>query len=261
MIRGLFTSALGMTTQMQRMDVVSNNIANVDTTGFKRESVASQSFAERMAQRINDPAAIEIFPMLSLFRDTPIGPMSPGVFIDEVFTDFSNGHLQQTSNALDIALVGQGFFSIDVDGEEMFTRDGFFTMASDGTLVTANGDLVLGLNGAIQLPNGTIVIDDAGSVFVNDLYIDTLRIVEFTNPQSLRQAGHNLFRTTAASEEAEAGFVGLVRQGFLEGSNVQAVREMVELISLSRAYEANSRILQMQDETLGRAVNEIARRG
>jgi flagellar basal-body rod protein FlgG len=260
MLRGLYTSALGMTTQQSRMDVVSNNIANVNTTGFKREAVASQSFASRLAQKIDDPTA----PTSFLLDRMPIGLLSQGLFIDEVFTDFSNGPLRRTNNSLDLAIMGQGsFFTVQAPGENgemqtLYTRDGAFTLGPNGMLLTMDGAQVMGLNGAITMPNGYIIINEQGSIFVNDVLVDTLRVVDIPNPESLRQARDTMFTATDAT--IENGFSGQVEQGFLEGSNVVPVREMVELITLSRAYEANSRMIQLQDETLGRAVNDIAKR-
>ena len=262
MLRGLYTSALGMTTQMQRMDVTSNNIANVNTVGFKRDATASQAFTDRLAHRLDDPAVTGVLRLLG--RNTPMGIMSPGVFIDEVFTDFQTGGMRATGGPLDLALAGSGFFAVNAqmpggEYQEKFTRDGTFTLAADGTLVTMEGSRVQGIGGGdINIPIGTIVIDESGRIFSNDTYVDTIRMVDFENTESLRKTRGNYW--TVTDETVMLGFTGRVEQGFLENSNVQAVREMVELVALSRAYEANARMVQIHDETLGRAVNEIARR-
>ena len=262
MIRGLYTSALGMTTQMQRIDVVSNNIANVNTTAFNRDAVAAQAFSDRLAHRIHDPAVAGV---LRLFGNSAqVGPMSPGVFIDEVFTDFSSGGVVETGGPLDIALIGPGFIAMNVvnqDGstEEKFSRSGSFTLDTNGVLTAMDGSRVQGLGGGnITIPNGSITIDENGRVLSNDVYVDTIRMVGFSNPETLRKTRGSYFRVT--DETNMIDFTGRVEQGFLETSNVSAVREMVELVALSRAYEANARMVQIHDETLGRAVNEIARR-
>jgi flagellar basal-body rod protein FlgG len=256
MVRGLYTSALGMITQMQRMDVITNNIANVNTTGFKRDHVAAQSFSERLTKKIEDPA------VLRLFQNIPIGRLNQGVFIDEVYTDFTSGTLRETGGALDVALVSRGFFCVSVNGaggaRELYTRDGSFSLGSDGLLVTRDGGRVLGQNGEIRLPNGEIAIDERGAITVNGEYIDTLRITDFEDARTLRKNGDNYYSTTADSRQA--AFTGSVVQGFLENANVQTVKEMVELIALSRAYEANSKMIQTHDQTMGRAVNDIAGR-
>ena len=261
MIRGLYTSALGMTTQMQRMDVTSNNMANVNTAGFKRDGVASQPFTDRFNMRIHDPAATGVLRLAGSVRGT--GLMTPGVFVDEVFTDFSSGGLRETNGPLDLALTAPGFFVVtatnrDGSEQEKFTRDGSFTLGADGTLLTMTGSIVQSTNGAsINIPVGIITIDDQGRVFSNEGYVDTIRTVNVNNPESLRKTRGSYWAVTDETEMAD--YNGRVEQGFLENSNVNIVNEMVQLIALNRAYEANARMVQIHDETLGRAVNEIAR--
>lgn len=250
MIRGLYTSALGMITSQQRMDVITNNMANVNTTGYKRDHVVSHAFSDVFIARINDPG-------IRMFERFPVGHVNPGVFVDDVFTQFTQGPMQQTGNALDVALAGQGFFVVNVNGEELFTRDGNFTIFN-GMIMTSDGGRVQGQNGDITLPNGYIVIDEYGNIFVNDEQVDTLRITNFTDLHTLRKLHDNYFRVTEHS--VMEAFTGAVHQGFLENSNVNIVQEMVEMITLSRAFETNSRMVMIQDNTLQHAVNDIARR-
>ncbi|MCL2203069.1 MAG: flagellar hook-basal body protein [Defluviitaleaceae bacterium] len=253
MVRGLYTSALGMITNMQRMDVITNNMANADTTSFKRDHVVSHQFSELMMNRLNDPWNM---PGVRWFKASPIGPVAPGVFIDDVFTDWTQGSMRQTGANLDIALQGQGFFVVNHNGEQLFTRDGSFT-SFDGMLLTAEGGRVQGLNGDIVLPDGIPVLSETGRIYVNGEYVDTLLLTTFTDLHSLRKMEDNFFRTTEHS--VRAAFEGRVHQGFLENSNANIVSEMVQMIALSRAFETNARILSVQDQTLQRAVNDIAR--
>jgi flagellar basal-body rod protein FlgG len=226
-------------------------MANVNTTAYKRDHVVSHAFSDEFLYRLNDPG-------IRMFRHQwPVGTINPGVFVDDVFTAFTQGALQQTGNSLDIAIFGQGFFTVNVDGEELFTRDGAFTLFN-GLLMTACGGRVQGQDGDIILPNGYIVIDERGQIFVNDEHIDTIRMTMFTDLHSLRKMQNNFFRTTEHSEITPFG--GTLRQGFLEGSNVNIVAEMVQMITLSRAYETNARMVTIQDNTLQHAVNDIARR-
>jgi flagellar basal-body rod protein FlgG len=250
----MYTSALGMITNMQRMDVVSQNMANVNTTGYKRDHVVSHAFSDVFMSRMNDPG-------LRMFKSWPIGNVNPGVFVDDVFTAFTQGAYQETGNALDLALSGQGFFVVELDGEQLYTRDGAFTMLN-GLLLTSEGARVQGQNGDITLPNGEIVIDRQGRIIVNDEYVDTLRLTNFTPEglHSLRKMQDNLFRVSEHTNGEEIPFGGEIQQGFLEGSNVNIVEEMVQMINISRAYESNARMINVQDGTLQRAVNEIARR-
>jgi len=255
MIRGIYTSALGMITNMQRMDVVTQNMANVNTTGYKRDHVVSHAFSDVLLARIDDPG-------LRMFRAVPMGQLNPGVFVDDVFTVFTQGAFIQTDNTLDLALAGQGFFTLNLDGEEVFTRDGTFTLWN-GTLMTAEGATVQGQNGNITVPDGNVVITEQGRIYVNDDYIDTLLIANFNRDglHSLRKMQDNMFRISEyTSDDQRISFTGTIQQGFLEASNVNIVQEMVEMITLSRAYETNARVFTLQDGTLQRAVNDIARR-
>jgi len=246
---------MGMTTNMQRLDVITNNMANVNTTGYKRDHVVSHAFSDCMMSRLNDPGH-------RLMRSQQIGNINPGVFVDDVFTAFHQGAFQLTGNPLDVALSGQGFFTVMHEGEELFTRDGAFTL-HNGFLMTAEGAMVQGQNGNIFLPNGYIVIDELGRIYVNAEHIDTLNIVNFDRDglHSLRKMQDNFFRVSEDTlPQHSMPFTGSVNQGFLENSNVNIVQEMVEMITVTRAYETNARMITVQDNTLQRAVNDIARR-
>ncbi|WP_341875788.1 flagellar hook-basal body protein [Defluviitalea saccharophila] len=251
MIRGLYTSAIGMKTQFNKMDVITNNLANVDTNGYKKDIVVSHSFPEELTKRIND--------MKNGFSNNRnIGTMSLGLYIDEIYTSYVQGALKQTNDPLNVAIQGKAFFAIGTeDGTEKYTRDGSFSLGPDGTLMTKEGNIVLGQNGAIRLEQGDIRIDEAGNIYVNDEFVDQLRILEFENPESLRKVGDNLLERTEGTMEKDVE--SRIAQGFLEGSNVSVVREMVDMITATRIYEANQKAIQTHDETLGKAVNEVGK--
>ena len=245
MIRGLYASAVGMQTNMNRMDVVSNNLANVDTAGFKRETAVQRSFTEELMHAMGGPNH-------HITGPRRVGPVRLGNFVDEVHIDFRNGPLRTTDNPFDFAIVGEGFFAIsmtDRNGEttERFTRNGSFTLDQNRQLRTMEGHVVLGVDG------GPITIPADGT-----LDISALRIVNFENPQSLRPFGDNTLNITP--ESVQVAFSGTVLVGYLESSNVNPIREMVEMIAIQRNYEANQRVLSIADTTLQRAVNDIARR-
>ena len=258
MIRGLYTSALGMAGQMKRMDTVANNLANADSPGFKRDVVVTQSFTDVMMQRIRE------YEMRGFNTTNITGPASLGIIVSSVHRDFSAGSLQPSGNPLDLAINGAGFFEVafaDPSGEvtTMYSRSGSFTLGENGMLMTMGGHPVLNESGnPIIIPNGEIAVHNNGAISVNGTIIDTIRIVDFEDPATLRAFGDNLYTTTDAS--IETPFMGSIIQGYLETSNVNIVREMVEMIALSRAYEANARMVSIADQTLGQAVNEIARR-
>ncbi|NLK21809.1 MAG: flagellar basal-body rod protein FlgF [Epulopiscium sp.] len=251
MIKGLYTSAIGMTTQFKKMDVISNNLANVDTTGFKKDVVVSHSFPEKLAKRINDRKN-------GFSNNNNIGRMSLGVYVGEVHTNYMQGSLNQTHNPFNIAIQGKGFFAIQTaDGSEKYTRDGSFILAPDGRLMTKEGNLVLGENGVISLEQGDMRIDNDGNIFLDDEWVDKLRVVDFENPETLKKVGDNLLERTGNTQGKT--FEGSLIQGFLETSNVNIVKEMVDMITASRTYEANQKAILAHDETLGRAVNEVGK--
>ncbi|MCL2855736.1 MAG: flagellar hook-basal body protein [Defluviitaleaceae bacterium] len=259
MVRGLYTSAIGMAIQQKRMDTASNNLSNASTTGFRRDVVVTQAFSDVLARRVRDYELQGI----SVIGSGMLGPMSLGVTINTIHRDFSSGSLSQTGSAFDTAIIGQGFFRVahvNSEGEvtEMFTRDGSFTMGADGTLVTLGGFEVLDATGApITIPEGIMSIGAGGEVIVDGEHVATLGMVTFESLADLRPFGHNLY--TAIEEAVQMPFAGRIQQGYIESSNVNTVQEMVTMIAISRAYEANSRMIQMQDDTLRQAVNEIAR--
>lgn len=260
MVKGLYTSALGMTTQMDRLDIISNNIANVDTTAFKRDIAVTRSFSEELLDRLNDEDSPLSLKLVSSAKPVSVSGVSLGVFVDEVSTDFRPGNFTTTGAPLDLAINGSGFFAIQSqDGVERYTRDGSFMQAQDGTLTTSDGGFVLGQNGVIRQPlRDNIVIDSTGAIQQRGRTVARLRIVDFQNPETLRKVGNNMYETTAQSTAAP--FAGSVVSGALEASNVSAVSEMAEMITVTRIYETNQKILSMIDSTMEQAATRIAAR-
>ncbi|MCT4687996.1 flagellar hook-basal body protein [Vallitalea sp.] len=255
MIRGLYTASNGMIAQQEKMDIISNNLANVNTTGFKKDGVIIESFDSVLTQKINDT---------SVPGNESIGKMTLGCKVGQVYTDNSQGGATPTNDPYNVAILGAGMLSIgveDADGnlQTKYTRDGSFTVSTDGTLMTKEGNYVLGQNGKIVLPSGSdnVRISENGTIFYNDKEIDKLLLTDFENPESLRKIGDNLYKKT--EETKESSFGGKIIQGYLESSNVNTVREMVDMISVMRTYEANQKVIQTQDETLKKAVNEVGR--
>jgi flagellar basal-body rod protein FlgG len=251
---------VGMRQQMNRMDVLSNNIANVDTAGFKKDSVASRSFTEELMVRVHDPR------MFLPSRTAPVGPFSSGVMTDEVFTDFSPGSLHAETDPLAAAITGPGFFTVSYTlptGEvvQRYTRDGAFTLNNLNQLMTKDGGYVLGQGGepvTIPLEQGLPTIDGNGNISQNGVLTDTLLMADFTDYTTLRKVGNNCYEITPQTQMA--AFTGRIEQGYLEDSNVNAVKEMVDLINVSRLYDANQRFVTAHDAILNRAVNDVARR-
>ena len=255
MIRGLYTGASGMLPEMSRTDVISNNMANVNTTAFKKDRAVFRAFPEMNIHRIDDPISAGIDQAID---PRPfIGMLGTGVMVDEVNTDFSQGNLRITSNPLDLAIEGEGFFQVQTPDGIRYTRDGSFTLTSGGYLVTSEGYYVLGENGPLQLSqDGDIVISRQGEIFVNEQFMGRLNIVTFDQIGQLQKQGDNLYFTDAAPVPAQEA---QVVQGALEGSNINVVLEMVDLISAFRAYEANQKVIQTHDSTLDRVINYVGR--
>jgi len=240
----------------RKMDVIANNIANVNTNGYKKDSVIFESFPELLVKRVNDYRSIANPSGL-------IGTMEISSDVGEVFTYYQQGKVTRTGNRLDFAIhhdTGSSFFTIGVqepDGgiNEFYTRDGAFTVNPDGFLVTREGYLVMGQNGPIQLQNNQFTVLEDGSIVVNGEAVDRFLIRSFANTDSLREVGMNLVSTTEQTQEQQ--FNGKVLQEFVEESNVNIIREMVDMITVLRAYEANQKMVQIQDGTLEKAVNEV----
>jgi flagellar basal-body rod protein FlgG len=256
MMRSLWISKTGLDAQQTQLDVISHNLANVSTNGFKRqrgvfEDLLYQTFRQAGAnssQQTQVPTGLQL--------GTGVRPVSTGRI-------FTQGNLQQTSNSLDIAINGAGFFQIQMpDGTPSYTRDGSFSLDANGQVVTANGFL---LQPGLTIPANTqtITIGQDGTVTAkvagqqNVQTIGTLQLANFINAQGLQSIGNNLYLETAASgtpQTATPGTngLGLLNQGYVETSNVNVVEELVAMIQTQRAYEINSKSIQTSDQMLQR---------
>lgn len=256
MVKGLYTAYTGMINEQHRMDVLTNNLANSTTVGFKKEGTTSQSFDAVLAYKVKDASENP-----NIARR--IGVNHPGVKIGENFTDYAQGSFKITDNTYDLALSGDGFFNIEFKNKAgevstKYTRDGSFTLTQDGYLVTKDGDFVLGSNGHIKLnPLLDSTIDSQGRILQNERVVDTIKITDFADYNYLEKYGENLYNAVEGATVQNADVK--VYSGYLEMSNVQIVSEMVDLISITRQYEANQRIIKAYDETLEISSTQIGR--
>lgn len=278
MIRGIYNSASGMIAQQARIDVISNNLANVDKTAFKRDLTIFKAFPDMLIRRINEDG-LGITPAGSYDTMPYVGKLGTGVEVNEVFTQFTQGSLQRTENNFDLALEGRGFFTVQTERGERYTRNGSFTINQEGILVNHLGYPVLGENGTIRVQKNNFMINERGEIIVNaalslepedlvgltnnsweePVVIDQLKIVDFENIREIKKEGDSLFRETEFSGPPLPPENVQVLQGFLEKSNVNIVREMVDMIEVQRSYEANQRSILAHDQALGRLINEVAR--
>lgn len=256
MVKGLYTAYTGMLNQQHKMDVVSNNMANAATTGYKKEGSTAQSFDAVLALRIKDETTAA--------RSSGIGRMNLGVKIGENYTDYGQGAFQSTDNPYDLAISGDGFFCVEFTNKAgkssiKYTRDGSFTVNVDGNLVTKDGDYVLDTRGQrIKLDTmAKTRIDEKGYIYQNDKEVAQIGLQDFEDYNYLEHYGENFYQPVEGAREKAS--TAQIFEGYLEASNVQVVDEMVELISVTRAYESNQRVIQTIDDTLDKAVNQLGR--
>lgn len=256
MIRSLWIAKTGLDAQQTQLDVVSNNLANVSTSGFKRSRAV---FEDLLYQTLRQPGA-----QSSQQTQLPTG-LQLGTGVRPVATErvFTQGNLQQSSNSLDVAINGQGFFQVQLpDGATAYTRDGSIHMDSQGQLVTSSG---YPLQPAITIPanaqsitigrDGVVSVQQQGQAAATQ--VGTLQLANFLNPAGLQSKGENLYTETSASGAATVNApgsngLGTVQQGYIETSNVNVVEELVNMIQTQRAYEINSKAVQTSDQMLQR---------
>lgn len=252
MIRALYSASAGMQSQQMNLDVIANNLANVNTTGYKRSKI---EFQDLLYQTTRDPGS-EQGGGTQLPSGLQIGHGSRPVATSKIFT---TGELTQTGERLDVAIQGDGFFEVQLpDGTRAYTRDGAFKTLADGRIATSDGLIVQG--GFQPIPAGTtsISISPMGEVSLTGAGGATsfrINTVRFPNPSGLDSMGRNLFHETPASGAPEIGNpgengFGELAQGYLEMSNVKVVEEMVNMIMAQRAYEVNSKAVQASDEMM-----------
>lgn len=240
MIKGLYTSASAMIPRVKQQEVTANNIANASTAGFKKERM----FARELSK--------------AELRITPKAPEWQQSTVASVHTDFSPGVFDKTDNPLDIAIDGDGFFTLlTEDGTRLLTRAGSFLVDEVGMLSFPGGAMVAGEGGPLTVGSGTISVSSDGEVRSDGAFVGRIRPVTVADLTGLRKVGGS---TYVLPEDAELIPVGtsVLRQGYLETANVDIVREMVEMIISFRAFEANARSLQVQDQSLDHLFNRVA---
>ncbi len=261
MYKGLYTAYTGLANEQNRMDVLTNNLANASTVGFKKEGATSQAFDSILSYKIKDTSEAP-----NIARR--MGTVNLGVKIGENYTDYTQGSFRITGNTYDLALAGEGFFTVQFTNKAgetstKYTRDGSFTLNRQGYLVTADDDYVMGMTGRIRLdPLSEATIDETGTIYQNGAAVATLRITDFEDYDYLEKYGENYYQPIRdAAGRTTRNFISdaAVKSGYLEMANVQVVSEMVNMIAITRAYESNQKIIQTYDDTLDNAVNQIGR--
>lgn len=257
MLRGLYTAWSGLVNEQNRMDIMTNNLANASTVGYKKEGSTSQSFDDVLTVKIKDAS-------VGLANVQRTGVRNPGVKIGENYTDFGQGSFRETGNTYDMALEGEGFFAIEFTNKAgetstMYTRAGQFALNKDGYLVTQEGDYVLDVNNKRikldTLKDADVTVD--GRISQGGKAIAQIQVADFKDYDYLEKYGETYYQPIEGAELTEG--TASVRAGYLEMANVQVVSEMVNLISITRAYESNQKIIQTYDGSLDIAVNQLGR--
>jgi flagellar basal-body rod protein FlgF len=264
MLRGIYSAASGLIADSTRLDVIANNLANSSTTGYKRDSAIGQNFHDMLLNRIGDRKTDG-----SYAPPVPIGRLGLGTFIVQIASRLTSGNLRHTGNPLDVAIMGDGFFTVQTPNGVRYSRQGSFVQDGQGRLTTPDGHFVL-VEGQIVGERGTqLTITDDGNVLQDGVLLGRLDIATSEQIGPMKKEGGSLWVQAAADEAVQLvlpqrGFGDprgpfQVRSGFLETSNVEPVLEMVEMITTMRSFEANQKAVQAHDEALAKAVNEVGR--
>jgi fagellar hook-basal body proteins len=257
MIRGLYTAISGMITQEAKQDVVTNNLANANTNGYKADNLAIKKFNDVLIQnydKVENGQNVK----------NVIGSLSLGSAVDETNTYFTQGDLQETDNPTDFAVDGRGFFTVsrkDISGNSQTynTRDGHFHANSQGYLVTDDGDNVMGINlktnatEPIKVDNAKMTLDNNNNLILDGSAAYKLNMVDFDDYKSLKKVGDNLYSGGTPNANTNIS----VKQNNLEKSNVNVMDEMVNMMTVMRSYESDQKVVQAMDETLGKTVNDV----
>ena len=283
MLKGLYTAYTGMINEQHRMDVMTNNLANADTNGYKKEGATSQAFDNVLAYKIKDLSEAGNLPKL-ISRTKAIDEnevnneanpdylqnrvrkvgMNLGVKVGENYVDYSEGPIKETGNTFDLAISDRGFFAIEYTNKAgetsiKYTRDGNFTMNLQGYLMTQDGDYVLDEDGRrIRMDTALDVsIDRNGTITQDGGYVATIGLTDFEDYDYLERFGENFFEPIEGATEIETE--SQIYSGYLELSNISMVTEMVNMIAIQRHYESNQRVITTMDETLDIAVNQLGK--
>lgn len=240
MNRGVYTAATGMIAQQRRLEIVANNLANVNTRGYKADRV---TFGEAMSRAMNADAG----------SGAALGNLSSGASIRKEDVDFSQGSFETTGNALDVAIKGEGMFAVGTPTGTQYTRDGAFRTDGANHLVTASGNDVLDADGKpIVLPGGPVEIDEKGAIHPKGKGDTIAKLGIFGG--AFEKKGGNLY----ASDDAKAVAAPSVVSGGLETANIEPISQMVEMIALQRGYETAQKMIQSQDDATGKLVETMA---
>ncbi len=258
MIRGMYSATAGMMTMLSRVQTIANNLANVDTPGYREDTLRLTTFPQMLMSRMFAGGTGTIGGAAG--NATPIGQSALGVVNESMSVRLGQAGLRSTDNPLDMAVQGAGFFSVQTRDGVRYTRDGSFRRDANNQLVTGQGDLVLGPAGTpITVPPGLVTVTPTGQIQVDGAAVGQVGLTEFGEPTQLKKTANNLLEDPNSQSQPGPAITSVVQQGYLEGSNVDPVRAMADMMVAQRAYESNARMVQLQDDMTHRAVNDVGR--
>lgn len=244
MIQGIYTASQGMTPLLDKQDQIANNLANIQTTGFKQSGLFITTFQKCLSNDSQQP-----------FVNSEIKP-------DDVYVDYSEGTMIKTGSPMDVFVKGSGFLTVMTSDGIRYTRNGNLSLNADGFMVTSDGSKVMGRDGFIHIDSkspGAVSINEFGEIIQDADIKGILKISDFKKPYKLLREGNSYFKPKLPDNPVLDSQGYAVKQGFLEGSNVNIIKNMVDMISNYRSYEADQKALLSQDETLEKAVSEIGK--
>lgn len=254
MIRGLYIAVSGMVVGEAKQSVITNNISNSNTTGYKVDNLNVKNFKDVMISnhdKINNGMNVK----------NKLGKISIGSAIDDISTYYTQGIQQFTEKDTDMAIEGRGFFTVDRGGKEYYSRDGHFSLNQNGELVNDSGDLLkgydlyTGISGNINVGDEKFTVSEEGNITVNGMERYKLQMTDFGDYGGLEKIGDNLYEGTNPIAVNDV----IVKQKYIEKSNVNIIKEAINMMENSRIFESNQKVVQVMDETLGKAVNDVGR--
>lgn len=256
MIKNVYTSLSGGLSQQKLLDIISNNLANVNTNGFKEEKITF-SLLEPEPYDYKNPIPPANFKVD--FQDVmPLkGNEQSYVGISEIKRNDIQGPAIGTNNPLDFQIEGDGYFTVNTKDGVRYTRSGNFSLSDNGVLITSSGDPVMGENGAINLRSGSFTLEGNGELYQDGELVDKLLVSKFENPATLEKIGHNYFFHSGSSDSVSIESSPKVSQGFLEGSNVNIIKNLTAMITAHRSFEAYQKAIKNFDQIMDKSVNSI----
>jgi flagellar basal-body rod protein FlgF len=243
---GMLEAVRGCLKEEVRTDVIANNLANASVVGFKRDELSFRNMLLGTAPE-------------SSGSSQGTGAPAQDLSLVHIQTDLSNGPIRHTGNSLDLAINGKGFFKVQTPDGVRYTRKGNFSRDDQGFLMTQDGNPVLGTAGPIPISEGTVLIDETGRVLVDGSEVGQLALTDFADPEQLQKEGGTLFQASENAEELPFLKESVIRQGYVEDSNVDVSREMVAMIHSLRAFESYQKAIQVMDGLDNRAINEVGK--